>query len=180
MRVRNAFLFAVAVFSLPAFFAQVAVPSGAPAVHDIRPGPGVTATKMLSAYAPGLANTPGDTTVYVLEGQEPGATVFVAGGTHGNEIAGIMAAIVLVEHARVQQGPPDRRAAREQLGHHRRGPRAPGPAVHHADDGQRRAAVSLRLPPHEGSISRARPTRRSTAIPTRRPTRPCRAPRRAT
>jgi len=30
--------------------------------------------------------------------------VFVAGGTHGNEIAGIMAAIVLVEHARVQKG----------------------------------------------------------------------------
>ena len=104
MRVRHAFLFAAAVLSLPAFFAQVAVPSGAPAVHDIRPGPGVTATKMLSAYAPGLANTPGDTTVYVLEGQEPGATVFVAGGTHGNEIAGIMAAIVLVEHARVRKG----------------------------------------------------------------------------
>ena len=104
MRVRHAFLFAVAVFSLPAFFAQVAVPPGAPAVHDIRPGPGVTATKMLSAYAPGLANTPGDTPVYVLEGQEAGATVFVAGGTHGNEIAGIMAAIVLVEHARVRKG----------------------------------------------------------------------------
>jgi predicted deacylase len=30
--------------------------------------------------------------------------VFVAGGTHGNEIAGIMAAIVLVEHARVRKG----------------------------------------------------------------------------
>jgi predicted deacylase len=42
--------------------------------------------------------------VYLLEGKEPGATVFVAGGTHGNEIAGIMAAIVLVEHATVQKG----------------------------------------------------------------------------
>ncbi len=83
---------------------QVVVPAGEPAVHDIRPGPGVTATKMLSSYAPGLANTPGDTMVYVLEGQEAGATVFVAGGTHGNEIAGIMAAIVLVERARVQKG----------------------------------------------------------------------------
>jgi predicted deacylase len=83
---------------------QVVVPAGEPAVHDIRPGPGVTSTKMLSAYAPGLANTPGDTKVYVLEGQEAGATVFIAGGTHGNEIAGIMAAIVLVERARVQKG----------------------------------------------------------------------------
>jgi predicted deacylase len=84
--------------------AQVAVPPGAAAVHDIRPGPGVSATKMLSAYAPGLANTPGDTLVYVLEGKEPGGTVFVAGGTHGNEIAGILAAVVLVEHAQVLKG----------------------------------------------------------------------------
>jgi hypothetical protein len=84
--------------------AQVPVPVGAAAIHDIRPGPGVTATKMLSAWAPSLANTPGDTRVYVLEGAEPGATVFVAGGTHGNEIAGIMAAIVLVEHVRVHRG----------------------------------------------------------------------------
>jgi predicted deacylase len=84
--------------------AQVTVPSGPACVHDIRPGPGVTSTKRLSDWAPALANTPGDTRVYILEGKEPGGTVFVAGGTHGNEIAGIMAAIVLVEHARVQQG----------------------------------------------------------------------------
>jgi predicted deacylase len=84
--------------------AQVAVPPGEAASHDIRPGPGVTATRMLSAWAPALAGTPGDTTVYVLDGKEPGATVFVIGGTHGNEIAGIMAAVVLVEHVRVQAG----------------------------------------------------------------------------
>ncbi len=84
--------------------AQVPVPPGTPAVHDVRPGPGVTASRMLSEWAPSLAGTPGDTKVYVLEGKEPGATVFVAGGTHGNEIAGIVAAVVLVEHARVQKG----------------------------------------------------------------------------
>jgi hypothetical protein len=83
---------------------QTVVSAGPPATHDIRPGPGVTATRMLSEWAPALAGTPGDTKVYVLEGPEPGATVFVAGGTHGNEIAGIMAAIVLVERARVQAG----------------------------------------------------------------------------
>lgn len=98
-------LAAIATLSCPApAAAQAAVPPGAPAVHDIRPGPGVTATRMLSAYAPGLANTPGDTPVYVLEATEPGATVFVAGGTHGNEIAGIVAAVVLVERARVTKG----------------------------------------------------------------------------
>ena len=87
-----------------ASLAQIAIPAAPPRTHDIRPGPGVTTVKMLSAYAPTLANTPGDTTVYVLEGHEPGGTVFVAGGTHGNEIAGIMAAIVLVEHAAVLKG----------------------------------------------------------------------------
>lgn len=83
---------------------QVVVPPGPAVVHDIRPGPGVTSTRLLSEWAPSLAGTPGDTKVYVLEGKEPGATVFVAGGTHGNEIAGIMAGILLVERARVQRG----------------------------------------------------------------------------
>jgi predicted deacylase len=104
MRALSACLFVVATLSLPVLSTQVSVPAGAPAVHDIRPGPGVTASKMLSAYAPGLEGTAGDTKVYVLEGREPGATVFVAGGTHGNEIAGIIAAVVLVERARVQKG----------------------------------------------------------------------------
>ena len=72
--------------------------------HDIRPGAGVTAVKHLSDYLPSLANTAGDTPVYFLEGKEPGGTAFVAGGTHGNEIAGIMAATLLVERARLQTG----------------------------------------------------------------------------
>jgi predicted deacylase len=84
--------------------AQVVVPPATPREHDIRPGPGVTATKMLSDWAPTLKRTPGDTPVYVLDGKEPGGTVFVAGGTNGNEIAGIMAAVVLVEHATVRKG----------------------------------------------------------------------------
>lgn len=85
-------------------FAQVKIPAGDPFVHDIRPGPGVTGTKKLSDYLPSLARTPGDSDVFVLQGAEPGATVFVAGGTHANEIAGIMAATVLVERARIRQG----------------------------------------------------------------------------
>ena len=71
---------------------------------EIRPGPGVTAIKKLSAYLPSLTNTPGDTFVYVLEGKERGGTVLVAGGTHPNEIAGVIAATVLIEHARVEKG----------------------------------------------------------------------------
>lgn len=75
-----------------------------PVAHDIRPGPGVTEIRLLSNYHPGLAGTPGDTLVYILQGDQPGGTAVVAGGTHANEIAGIMAAILLVENARVEQG----------------------------------------------------------------------------
>lgn len=88
----------------PAQTAAVGLPRGPAMKHDVRAGDGVTATKMLSAYLPSLEGTPGDTTVYVLEGKDPGATAVVLGGTHGNEIAGIMAAVVLVERARVTRG----------------------------------------------------------------------------
>jgi hypothetical protein len=83
----------------------VAIPAGAPFLsHDVRPGAGVTAVRWLSHYSPGLAGTPGDTLVYLLEGPEPGGTVVVAGGTHGNELAGMVAATVLSERAQVRKG----------------------------------------------------------------------------
>ena len=104
MTLRTALILGTIALLASPSLAQVPVPSGAAREHDIRPGPGVTATKMLSDWAPSLKNTPGDTPVYLVEGKEPGATVFVAGGTHGNEIAGIMAAISLVERATVQTG----------------------------------------------------------------------------
>ncbi len=83
--------------------AQIKIPAVAPVTHDVRPGPGVK-TRMLSDYSPGLAKTPGDTAVYILEGKRQGGTVFVAGGTHANEIAGSMTAVLLVERAKVEQG----------------------------------------------------------------------------
>jgi hypothetical protein len=82
---------------------QVRVPSLSPAVHEVRPGPGVV-VKALSDYLPGLARTPGDTAVYILEGSARGGTVFAAGGTHAGEIAGSLAAIGLVERAKVRRG----------------------------------------------------------------------------
>ena len=68
-------------------------------VGRIKEGPGVTQTRMLSHYHPGLANTPGDTPVYVMDSGKPGGTVFIAGGTHGNEPSGYVTAILLVENA---------------------------------------------------------------------------------
>jgi hypothetical protein len=67
-------------------------------------GPGVTRTRMLSSWLPALGGTPGDTLVFELEGRVPGATALVLGGTHGDEPAGYLAAVVLVERAQVSVG----------------------------------------------------------------------------
>jgi len=95
-------LFSCLVF--PGAAETLRVPRGRAIKHDIRPGPGVTSVRRLSFYNPGLAKSPGDTMVYILEGKEHGGTAVVVGGTHGSEIAGIMASVILVEHARVHQG----------------------------------------------------------------------------
>lgn len=72
--------------------------------HDYRPSAGLAKTGWLSDYYPGLLGTPGDSKVYYFEGPAPGGTLFVGGGTHANEIAGIMAAVVLVENLKVEAG----------------------------------------------------------------------------
>lgn len=72
--------------------------------RPIYPGPGVTRVGKLSAYFPALAGTGLDTEVYYLEGEAPGATALVLGGTHPNEPGGFLAAVVLVENAVVKRG----------------------------------------------------------------------------
>jgi predicted deacylase len=67
-------------------------------------GPGVTQSVPLSAYLRQLSSTPGDTPVYFLDGPKRGGTMLVLGGTHGDETAGYLAAVVLVEQARAQTG----------------------------------------------------------------------------
>ncbi len=67
-------------------------------------GPGVTRVGRLSDYLASLAGTPGDTDVYFLEGAEPGGTVLCLGGVHPNEIAGIVASVLLVENTLVEKG----------------------------------------------------------------------------
>lgn len=79
-------------------FVAVAAP------EDIRPGPGVTSTKMLSDYFPDLKGTNGDTIIYVMEGEKPGGKMLLLGGTHANEPAGHMAAIAFLEGGKVDQG----------------------------------------------------------------------------
>jgi len=91
-----------AAFAADAAF-QEARPAG-PASHDIRPGYGVTEIRWLSDYLPTLADTSGDTPVYVMEGEREGGTLLLLGGTHANEIAGVMAATLVVERGAVSQG----------------------------------------------------------------------------
>jgi predicted deacylase len=67
---------------------------------SIAPGPGVTETRLLSDYFPALAATAGDTRVYILDSRVPGGTLFIGGGAHSNEAAGIVAAILFVEKAK--------------------------------------------------------------------------------
>lgn len=73
-------------------------------LHDVRPDPAVTKIAWLSEWFSPLAGTPADTRVFILDSGKPGATVFVAGGTHANEIAGILTAVLLVESAVPQTG----------------------------------------------------------------------------
>ena len=65
----------------------------------LRKGPGVTSVARLSDYFPGLKGSSGDTDVYILDSGVPGGSALVLGGTHANEPAGYMAAILFVENA---------------------------------------------------------------------------------
>jgi len=74
------------------------------AEEPIRKGPGVTVIKQLSDYFAKLKGTNGDTAVYVMDSGKPGGTVLVLGGTHPNEPAGFLSALLLIENARPAKG----------------------------------------------------------------------------
>jgi len=94
------------------FAVVVAVISGKSYLAMRTPGPGVDRVvphegfikKQLSDYFDGIKGTPADTAVYLQEGSEPGGTVLILGGTHANEPAGVIAAVVMLERAVVRRG----------------------------------------------------------------------------
>jgi len=67
-------------------------------------GPGVTRMAHLSDYFPDLKEKYCDSTIYFLEGEEPGGTVFVLGGTHPNEPSSMLSAVLLIENAKINKG----------------------------------------------------------------------------
>jgi hypothetical protein len=67
-------------------------------------GPGVTKVGKLGDYFEGIRGTINDANVYFFEGEQPGATMFVMGGTHPEEPAGRLAAWILAENLVMEQG----------------------------------------------------------------------------
>jgi len=67
-------------------------------------GPGLTEKTHLSRYLPALKNSPGDTAVYIFKGKNKGGSLLVLGGTHPNEPAGCVTAVVMEENIRVKAG----------------------------------------------------------------------------
>jgi len=67
-------------------------------------GPGVTGVARLSDYSPGLKHTLADTSVFILQGKEPGGKVVLLGDTHSNEPEGLLAALIFIENAVVEKG----------------------------------------------------------------------------
>ncbi|HEY9053511.1 MAG TPA: hypothetical protein VIO60_01695 [Rectinemataceae bacterium] len=110
MRKRLALLSLIVVLAVAAW-AQSSAPTPASdrhglntIAHDYRPSAALSGVGWLSDYYPGLLGTPGDSRVYYFQGKKPGGTLFVGGGTHSNEIAGIMAAVLMVENLEVEAG----------------------------------------------------------------------------
>ncbi|CAN2325638.1 putative deacylase [Fusobacterium sp. oral taxon C10] len=73
-------------------------------LEPIVKGNGVTSMQKLSDYLPALKGTRGDSDIYILQGEEPGGSVLVLGGTHPNEPAAFLTTVLLVENLKVDKG----------------------------------------------------------------------------
>lgn len=73
-------------------------------IPEITSGPGVTDVVMLSEYFPDLEGTPGDTPIYVMEGENPGGKSLILGGTHPNEPSSYLGSILFIQNAVVDSG----------------------------------------------------------------------------
>ncbi len=72
--------------------------------EQILPSNNLSKIVMLSDYFDGIKNTNADTKVYIFDSGKEGGTVFVGGGTHPNEPAGYMAAILMIENLKIDKG----------------------------------------------------------------------------
>ena len=66
--------------------------------------PGVSQVKKLSEYFTGIKGTTNDSNVYILEGEKPGGTILLLGGTHPEEPAARLTTWIFTENAVVEEG----------------------------------------------------------------------------
>jgi hypothetical protein len=66
--------------------------------------PGVSQVKKLSEYFTGIKGTTNDSNVYILEGEKPGGTILLLGGTHPEEPATRLTTWIFTENAVVEEG----------------------------------------------------------------------------
>lgn len=57
-----------------------------------------------SKYSPNLKNTVGDAEIYKIQGEKPGPSVLILGGTHPNEPSGQLTATLFLENVQVEAG----------------------------------------------------------------------------
>jgi hypothetical protein len=72
--------------------------------EPIFPGSGLGEVRRLSDYLPALTNSPGDTEIFIFRAKEEGGNLLVLGGTHPNEPAGLVTAVLLIETIRAERG----------------------------------------------------------------------------
>jgi hypothetical protein len=70
----------------------------------IYPSAGITKISNLSEYNPNLKGTNGNSAVYYFDSGKPGGTFLLLGGTHPNEPAGFISALLLAENLKVLAG----------------------------------------------------------------------------
>lgn len=64
----------------------------------------ITRVEKFSKYSPKLEKTVGDSDIYIIEGEEPGPSVLIIGGTHPNEPSSQLTATLLLENIIVAKG----------------------------------------------------------------------------
>ncbi len=92
------FFIFVACLAAGGEFAELADPA------PVYPSAALTEKKRLSDYLPSLKGTRGDSEILIYQGQESGAAMLVLGGTHPNEPASNVTAVLLAENIQVDKG----------------------------------------------------------------------------
>lgn len=72
--------------------------------QPLYPSKSLTKIEKLSKYNPHLKDSNGDTDIYYFEGSRPGGKTLILGGTHPNEPAGFLAAYLILENIKIEEG----------------------------------------------------------------------------